>query len=54
MDIYKKNQLKVLKNYFKYENLLLIDNNYKNLDEIKEILKKDFNYSDKQIKKLEN
>ena len=54
MDIYKKNQLRVLKNYFKYENLLLIDNNYKNLDEIKQILKKDFNFTDKQIKKLEN
>lgn len=54
MDIYKKNQLRVLKKYFKYENLLLIDNNYKNLDEIKDILKKDFNFSDKQIKRLEN
>lgn len=54
MDIFKKNQLRVLKNYFKYENLLLIDNNYKNLDEIKDILKKDFNFSDKQIKRLEN
>ena len=54
MDIFKKNQLRVLKNYFKYENLLLIDNNYKNLDEIKQILKKDFNFTDKQIKKLEN
>ena len=54
MDIFKKNQLRVLKNYFKYENLLLIDNNYKNLDEIKQILKKDFNFTDKQIKRLEN
>ena len=53
MDIYKKNQLRVLLNYFKYENLLLIDNNFNNLDEIKEILKKDFNFTDKQIKKLE-
>tara|TARA_Y100000356_G_C11201794_1_gene258140 strand:- start:180 stop:344 length:165 start_codon:yes stop_codon:yes gene_type:complete len=53
MDIYKKNKLKVLKNYFKYENLLLFDNNYNNLDEIKEILKKEYNYSDKQIKRLE-
>lgn len=53
MDIFKKNQLRVLKNYFKYENLLLIDNNYNNLDEIKEILKKDFNFTDKQIKRLE-
>ena len=53
MDIFKKNQLRVLKNYFKYENLLLIDNNYNNLDEIKDILKKQYNYSDSQIKRLE-
>lgn len=53
MDIFQKNRLRVLLNYFKYENLLLIDNNFNNLDEIKEILKKEYNYSDKQIKRLE-
>ena len=54
MDVFKKNRLKVLLNYFKYENLLLIDNHYNSLDQIKEILKKEFNYTDSQIKKLEN
>ena len=54
MDVFQKNQLKILLNFFKYENLLLIDNHYNSLDQIKEILKKDFNYTDSQIKKLEN
>lgn len=54
MDVFKKNQLKILLKFFKYENLLLVDNHYNSLDQIKEILKKDFNYTDAQIKKLEN
>tara|TARA_R100000353_G_scaffold56594_1_gene44959 strand:- start:180 stop:344 length:165 start_codon:yes stop_codon:yes gene_type:complete len=53
MDIFKKNRLKVLLDCFKYENFFLLDENYLSLDEIKEILKKEYNYSDKQIKRLE-
>ena len=53
MDIFKKNRLKVLLNCFKYENFFLLDKNYFSLDEIKDILKKEYNYSEKQIKKLE-
>jgi|TARA_A100000171_G_scaffold34754_1_gene33253 hypothetical protein len=52
MDIFKKNKLKILLNCFKYENFFLLDDNYFSLDQVIEILKKEYNYTDKQINKL--
>tara|TARA_R100001509_G_C4850423_1_gene209886 strand:- start:593 stop:814 length:222 start_codon:yes stop_codon:yes gene_type:complete len=52
VDIFQKNRLKVLLNCFRYENFFLLGDNYFSLDQVIEILKKEYNYTDKQIEKL--
>jgi hypothetical protein len=54
MDVFQKNRLKILLDCFKYENFFLLDNNYFSLNQVIEILKKEYNYTDKQIEKLKN
>ena len=49
---FPKVDMSKINNCFKYENFFLLDDNYFSLDQIIEILKKEYNYTDKQINKL--